>query len=192
MSSSTTCGKAPVLPDIPDYPLNEGFAINDAGVAIGNAFSNTGAVAWVWQPTKGAYSFLVVPGSSAGSTSPSGLNNHGQIAGYFSDASGNFHGFIEGGGAYTIVDLPGATETFPDGINDAGTLQGQWDDATFTAHGFLLTKQGVFTSVDYPGPDMTAIVGINDHGDICGGVLDEPTGYQFPRICRIPQVTLRE
>jgi len=157
------------LPDIPGYPLNQGYGINDARVAVGNAFSSTAAVAWVWDPVKRAYSYLAVPGAAEYSTSPSGLNNLNQVAGYFADADGNYHGFIEKGGNYTIYNAPGATETYPDGINDWGVLQGQWDDANYNAHGFLATTTGYFQSVDYPGSAATAIVGINDKLANCGG-----------------------
>jgi probable HAF family extracellular repeat protein len=157
------------LPDIPNYSQNEGYGINDAGVAVGNAFGSSTAVAWIWDPITRLYSFLDVPGAAQYSTSPSGLNDKEQVAGYFADANGMYHGFIEQGGAYTTIDVPGATETYPDGINNKGTIQGQWDNADYTAQGFLITGEGQFFDVDYPGPEMTAIVGINDRGDLSGG-----------------------
>ena len=171
--SSGTWGK---LPDIPDYPLNQGYGINDAGVAVGNAFSSTSAaaVAWVWDPASHAYSYLEVKGAAEYSTSPSGLNDLNQVAGYYADADGNYHGFIEQGGNYAIYNAPGATETYPDGINDWGVLQGQWDDANYNAHGFLATTTGYFQNVDYPGSAATAIVGINDKLAICGAYSESP------------------
>jgi hypothetical protein len=138
-------------------------------------FSSTAAVAWVWNPLTHAYSYLAVPGAAEYSTSPSGLNDWNQIAGYYADTKGNYHGFIEQGGNYTIYSAPGATETYPDGINNWGVLQGQWDNATYTAQGFLATTKGYFLNVDYPGPEMTAIVGINDLFGICGGYWQGPT-----------------
>jgi hypothetical protein len=164
------------LPDIPDYSLNEGYGINDAGMAVGNAFSSTGAVAWIWDPTTLAYSYLAVPEAAPYTTSPSGLNDQNQVAGYYADGNGNYHGFVEKGGQYISIDAPGATETFPDGINNKGVLEGQWDNATYTAQGFLATANGAFATVDYPGPEMTAIVGIDDAGDICGGYWDNSSG----------------
>jgi len=162
------------LPDMPGYPLNQGYGINDAGFAVGNAFSSTAAVAWEWDPFRRTYSYLAVPGAAAYSTSPSGLNDFNQVAGYYTDADGNYHGFIERGGHYTIYNAPGATETYPDGINDWGVLQGQWDDANYNAHGFLATVLGYFQSVDCPGSAATAVVGINDKLAICGGYSQNP------------------
>jgi hypothetical protein len=175
------------LPDIPDYPLNQGYGINDAGVAIGNAFSSTAAVAWLWDPVRRAYSYLAVPGAAEYTTSPSGLNNFNQVAGYYADADGNYHGFIEQRGNYTIYNAPGATETYPDGINDWGVLQGQWDDANYNAHGFLATTTGYFQSVDYPGSAATAIVGINDKLAICGGYSQDPDFSITKAFCAVPE-----
>jgi len=61
---------------------------------------------------------LAVPGAVEYSTFPSGLNNLNQVAGYYADADGNYHGFIE-----------------------QGVLQGQWDDANYAYHGFVATTR---------------------------------------------------
>ncbi len=162
------------LPDIPGYPLNQGYGINDAGFAVGVAFSSTAAVAWIWDPVRRSYSYLAVPGAAEHSTSPSSLNNLNQVAGYYTDADGSYHGFIEQRGNYTTYNAPGATETYPDGINDWGVLQGQWADANYAYHGFVATTTRYFQSVDYPGSAATAIVGINDKLAICGGYSQNP------------------
>jgi probable HAF family extracellular repeat protein len=158
-----------VLPDIPEYPQNQGYGINDEGEAVGNAFSSSASVAWIWDAEASSYSFFTVPGAAASTTSPSGLNDKGQIAGYFADASGAYHGFLKEYGTYTTIDVPGALWTFLDGIDNGGAVQGQIYNATYTAEGFVATSGGIFTIVNYPGPMMTAVVGINDRGDLCGG-----------------------
>ena len=161
-------------PALQVYYHRQGYGINDAGFAVGNAFSSTAAVAWEWDPFRRAYSYLAVPGAAEYSTSPSGLNDFNQVAGYYADANGNYHSFIEQVGHYTIYNAPGATETYFDGINDWGLLQGEWEDANYNAHGFLATTTGYFQSVDYPGSAATAIVGINDKLAICGGYSQSP------------------
>jgi len=174
-------------PDISGYPLNEGYGINDLGFAVGNAFSSTAAVAWVWDPVRRAYSYLAVPGAAEYSTSPSGLNDFSQVAGYYADTDGNFHGFIEQGGNYTIYNAPGATETYPDGINDWGVLQGQWDDANYNYHGFVATTTGYFLNVDYPSSAATAVVGINDKLAICGAYSQSPDFATAQAFVAIPE-----
>jgi len=156
------------LPDIPSYAENNGYCINDLGVAVGAAFEGSTSVGWLWDPTTLSYSFLAVPGAAQNSTSPSCLNDKNQVAGYYADASGAYHGFIYEYGTYTIVDMPGAEDTYPDGINNRGIIQGQIFDAAGVAEGFVATSGGVFTAVNFPGPEMTAVVGINDRADLCG------------------------
>jgi len=126
------------LPDIANYPLNQGYGINDSGIAVGNAFSSTASVAWIYDPATLSYSDFTVPGAAAYTTSPSGLNDKGQIAGYFADASGVIQGqiynaafFAEGftatsGGLFDIVNYPGPMMTAIVGINDHGDLCGSY------------------------------------------------------------------
>jgi len=157
-----------VLPDIPDYSQNDGYCINDLGVAVGNAFGTSAAVAWLWDPATWSYSFLAVPGAAEYSTSPSCLNDKNQVAGYYVDASGSYQGFIAEYGTYTTVAVPGAPDTYPDGINNRGIIQGQIFDASGVAEGFVETSGGAFAIVNYPGSVSTAIVGIDDRGNLCG------------------------
>jgi probable HAF family extracellular repeat protein len=65
-----------------------------------------------------------------------GINNAGQIVGYYSNASGT-HGFVYSGGFYTTLDDPSATvnTTLAWGINDAGQVVGEYFGGSF--HGFL-------------------------------------------------------
>ena len=173
-----------VLPDIPGYPENEGYGINRAGVAVGNAYSADFStnVAWVWHPAQSKYSFFSVPGAAQYSTGPSAINDKGQIAGYFCttepcyNASFELYGFLKQGETYTTVSAPAAPGTYALGINNSGTIVGQWQDFAYAAQGFALTSGGLFTTVDYPGPEVTGLEGINDHGDICGTYVDTPSG----------------
>jgi hypothetical protein len=156
------------LPDIAGYSQNDGYCINNDGMAVGNAFGSGTSAAWIWDPGTSAYTFFEVPGAAPYTTSPSCINDKNQVAGYYADSSGAYHGFVKAYGSYMTIDVPGAADTFPDGINDWGILQGQIISGSGAAEGFAATPGGVFTLVNYPGSAATAIVGINDHGDICG------------------------
>jgi probable HAF family extracellular repeat protein len=175
------------LPDIPNYSQNDGYCVNDAGMAVGNAFEGSTAVAWIWDPATLSYSFFAVPGAAEYTTSPSCINDKNQVAGYFADANGMYHGFLKEYDTYTTIDVPGATETFPDGINNLGTIEGQWDNADYTAQGFLITSAGHFVNLDHPGPEMTAIVGINDRGDVCGGYWEGPNPTNVKAFIALPK-----
>lgn len=169
-----------VLPNIPDHSENEGYGINDAGVAVGQAYSadHSTSVAWIWDPTTQSYSFFSVPGAAQYSTHPNAINDKGQVVGTFCtkepcyDASFEEYGFLKQGETYTAIDAPPSAGTDALGINNSGTIVGEWWDATVYANqGFVLTSAGLFTTVDYPGPELTALLGINDHGDISGNYV---------------------
>ncbi len=67
-----------------------------------------------------------------------GINNAGQIVGYYYDSSNAEHGFLYNGGAYTTLNGPlGAGGTQAYGINDAGQIVGDYTDSSGTQHGFL-------------------------------------------------------
>ena len=58
--------------------------------------------------------------------------------GEFSDSTGQ-HGFLDIGGSFTPVDVPGSTFTEALGINDRGQIVGFFGDSTGHTHGFLAT-----------------------------------------------------
>src|SRR4051794_19247586 len=69
-----------------------------------------------------SFTQIDVPGATL--TSPSDINNTGQIVGTFfvfdRDINMFFvHGFLYSGGSFTPIDVPGATATGANGINDA-------------------------------------------------------------------------
>jgi len=165
---SVSTGAWTTLPDIPNYSQNDGYSINDEGVAVGNAFEGSTSVAWIWDPVTLSYSFFTVPGAAQYSTSPSGINNKNEVAGYYADSDGVYHGFLKQYGTYTTIDVPGAADTFLDGINNRGVIEGQIYNASFVAEGFVEASGGRFETVNYPSSGATAIVGISDRGDLSG------------------------
>jgi probable HAF family extracellular repeat protein len=107
-----------------------------------------------------------VPG--AVSTEAFGINDYGQIVGYYRDATGTVHGYVLNDGVFTRLDYPGANSTFAYGINKAGQIVGRFDDSTGMLHGFVLDQGTYFTQIDFPGAVTTVACGINDHGQIVG------------------------
>ncbi len=118
----------------------------------------------------GPYTFSFSADSSPASTGPFGENDSGDIAGFFSDATG-FHGYLlEADGAFTQLDAPGATSTQAFGINNYVEVVGTFLDPG-GAHGFLWDS-GVFTTLDVPTATSTVAFGINDSGLIVGAFND--------------------
>jgi uncharacterized membrane protein len=115
-----------------------------------------------------AYTFteIAVPGSLI--TSPSALNNIGQIVGTYIDDAGNGHGFLETGGRYVNVEVPGAVIALG-GINDFGQIVGIDLDKAGNVEGFLDTH-GKFTTLNTFGPasgfSFSGPLSINDRGEV--------------------------
>jgi probable HAF family extracellular repeat protein len=99
------------------------------------------------------------------------INNAGQVVGWFTDASGNDHGFIKNGSSYQIVGIAGGINTQILGENNLGQLVGTYDDSSGNEHGFLMTGS-IVTTIDYPGSSGTAIAGIDDAGGLTGSYVD--------------------
>jgi uncharacterized membrane protein len=178
---SLATGTWTVLPAVSGVANNYGTGINDLGVAVGIAGNNLQDLeaesigscnaAWIWDPLKSAYSFFSVPGAANG-TCPNGINDLGQIAGGFDDASGT-HGFLKDGESYVTFDVPGAADgSGASWINNKGEIVGSWNDASGATHGYVRSAGGQFTIVDVPGSSGSAAYGINDRGDLCGYYSD--------------------
>ena len=81
------------------------------------------------------------------------------MAGYFIDAKGAEHGFIQipGSGTVQVIDYPSnsAVLTVLEDINESGLASGQWNDTAGNPHAFVLdTTSGNFTTLD-PGDGST-------------------------------------
>jgi probable HAF family extracellular repeat protein len=93
------------------------------------------------------YTTLDPPGSII--TNAYGINDTGQIVGWYEDSAMTPHGFLYKGATYPTLDVPGSHSTIARGINDAGQIVGQSTDAK-GSHGFLLSAGG-YTTFDVTG-----------------------------------------
>jgi hypothetical protein len=118
-------------------------------------------------PPVGSFSLHNVDLPGAQSTFATGINNRGQITGFFQDSLGAIHGYVADGADFHIVDFPDASITFPGGLSNSGKIAGAYTDAAGKGHGFTL-EDGVFTSIDFPGAVFTSIIDINERGDLAG------------------------
>ena len=79
------------------------------------------------------------PLATGGDTQAWGINDAGQIVGFYEDSSLKLHGFLYSNGTYTTLDDPsasanGSTKAF--GINATGQMVGDYINAS-GFHGFL-------------------------------------------------------
>jgi probable HAF family extracellular repeat protein len=146
-----------------------------------------GAMA-VFGPANAQYTYMSVdtsldyPNATAsgnGTTYATGINNVGQVVGYYWTDDGICHGFVLTGLVYTPLNYPGAVNTYAYGINDQGHIVGWYSDSGGSPHGFLLTGS-TYTPLDYPDAAKTYAYGINDKGQIVGTYVDSNgTFYGF-------------
>lgn len=89
----------------------------------------------------GVYTTLDVPGATL--TEATGINNVGQITGWYENSKGIAHGFVLTNGVYVTLDFPGAFQdgyTQAYGINDFGQVVGKWAPAGYPGDlGFIAT-----------------------------------------------------
>jgi hypothetical protein len=100
-----------------------------------------------------------------------GLNNAGEVVGFYQMADGNFSAFTDLGGSITSFEAPGATSTQALGVNDLGQIVGDFVDNMGVMHGFL-DIGGVFSTLDPNGSTATTINGINNLGTVVGFYVD--------------------
>ena len=118
-----------------------------------------------------------VPGATR--TVACGINDKGQIVGWFIDATGT-HGFLKDSSTFTPIDVPGATATGGFGINNSGQIVGYFTDASGD-HGFLATPVEMDTSPpiitvsaspETLWPPTGQLVAVR----VSGTIIDEPDG----------------
>ncbi len=122
----------------------------------------------------GSYTTISVPSSSGEVTSATGINDLGQVVGYYRDSTNAYRGFIYSNGVYTTIDDPNGqiaygTGTVLNGINDQGQivgyatrLSGGTTGSAVNSDSFVLTLPTLITlnaaSADYYVPGTTPVV----------------------------------
>src|SRR5216117_650130 len=121
-------------------------------------------------------------------TSPTGINEEGQITGCYLDANGQ-HGFVrDRDGQMVTFDPAGSIYTFPKSINSEGQITGGYQLPDKSTHGFLRERDGTIISFDAfdasvtprcPSPNDTdpndlspGTLAINSAGQITGWYVD--------------------
>lgn len=117
-----------------------------------------------------------------------GINNEGDIVGWYYDAGGVQHGFLLVGGTAQQLDPPEANlaANALEGINNKGTITGFWTDTSGVIHGYYyVMKTKTFRALKVPGSrSFVQAWGISDKGAIAigsdaGYYIFYPPGYVF-------------
>jgi len=86
---------------------------------------------------EGTFTTIDVPGALF--TSASGINNDGQVVGFYitDDEEGESHGFLLDEGTFTTIDVPDGESTIAWGINDRLQIVGFYADTFLLRHSFV-------------------------------------------------------
>jgi hypothetical protein len=164
------------LGDPADPTFNQLLGVNDAGLIVG--YYGSGANAkhpnkgyTLSSASSGTYTAENYPGSVQ--TQVTAVTSSGNTAGFWVDAQGNNHGFIDWNGVFTTVDDPaaaGKTKTTQIlGLNAAGVAVGFYNDGQGNAHAFKYNQNTrVFTALTPPNASTAVATAINMKDEIAG------------------------
>jgi probable HAF family extracellular repeat protein len=136
-------------------------------------------------PASYTYEFIDAPFGGPGTTTNLlGLNDHGQIVGFWFDPAvpgSDVHPFLYDHGDFLDLDpqRDGVRDTRPLGINNKGQVVGTYriNEAVFS----FLFEDGVFTTL--PLPHGARAMSINDRGEIAGFLVgpSDVQGFLYAR-----------
>jgi len=133
--------------DVPGAAETIPFGINGSGrLAGGFLLDHSAAELFVLDNDE--FVTITLPGGQPVSLDKGGLNERGDVVGFYCDAMLppcsvapiGIHGFLISGGAFTPIDIPGATATGAAGINARGDVVGAYSNDTRFFHGYLLSR----------------------------------------------------
>lgn len=164
----------------------KGALLNDIAQGINNknnefaaAYLNTSLAYVGYLGENGAYKKSInLSGIANTGFAGRGINNSGDIVGWYYDTTGVQHGFLISHGTATTID-PNESDLASnvlEGINDKGMITGQWTDTSGLVHSYTYNlHRQKFTRIKVPG--STTFVqawGINDQGLVA---LGSDAGY---------------
>jgi len=169
--------------DFSGTAFNQLLGQNDLGVASGyysmSANNSTPDTPYTYDENMAVFTVITISGATGGAQA-TGVNNEGQVCGFYIDSMGTNHGFLLIGTQLTILDAPGSTFTQALGLNNKGQVVGAFMDQMGNTHGFVWTSAAGFNPIDDPNGIGTTIVnGINDHGVLVGFYGTAPVNSGF-------------
>jgi hypothetical protein len=164
--------------DAASPPVDQLLGVNNRGIAVG-FFTNSAGLSRGYEYNIRTHRFLRVEIPGVRGLGPSltatGINNRGDVAGFYNKTSMQVDGFLKlSSGRFITLAYPGAAMTQTFGVNDSDEVVGTYTTGTGNAavtHGFTW-KNGKYASVNISGASSTAINGVNDEGDLVGFFTD--------------------
>jgi probable HAF family extracellular repeat protein len=172
--------------------MNNGKLINgpgQMGTVIGTYQAAVGGPIYGFQNVTGTCSNITVFGST--DTEPWGINNAGQIVGYFEDSSGAHHGFLLTPGQNPVqIDYNGGGQTYLFGINDAGQIVGWAYSPEIFGYQTFMYYNGQFFPLGISNStfEYTLGYGINGDATLTGTYYYEPSTEDF-ELAAVPSLS---
>ena len=166
---------------------NPAQGINKSGTFTGNYDNTDGtSVGYLGKKAKFLSNFKLKGITNTGYAGR-GIDDAGDIVGWYLDSSGNSHGFLLSGGKVTTIDDPGGT-TDPEGINNKGEISGLYTDSSGNRHAFTYDiKSKKFSEITLSGSTYVEGWGFERRRRCRGG-----RGEQRRRVRRLPLLSLSE
>jgi len=177
--------------DYPGTPFNQLLGQNTEHQAVGYYSTNAAGTApdhaYIYDECAnplctgpGVFEVLEIPNSKGGAQA-TGINDAGNVVGFYIDDSNLMHGFLLVSGTFTTLNFPGSKGTTAAfGVNNDGKVVGSYSDAS-GSHGFVYTiSNNSWQSIDDPdGVGTTVVNGINDKGKLVGFFGTSPINSGF-------------
>ncbi len=116
-----------------------------------------------------SYSMTTIDYPDAKATFATGINNRGDIVGYYRVGTTRHAMFIRDGAFITPTDILATNWSEASKSNDRGDVVGRYVDEDGILHGFLASgRDYALTLLDYPGSNDTRPRAINESGTVVG------------------------
>lgn len=152
--------------------INQLLGTNDHGLAVGFYTDAAGHDhSYVFDFHDDSFLPVNIPGAL--DVTATGINDRGEICGFYNKPGGPTLGFLLEDGHLTSFAVRHSSSTMPAGINDAGTVVGTYAGANPKDTLSFVWQDGSATTVADPeGLLTTDVNGINNHGDLVGFYTD--------------------
>jgi hypothetical protein len=151
------------------------LGVNDSNKAVGFFVDGNGnSHGFIYGIRNNTFTFTNIAGAT--SVTDAGINDRGDVTGFFTISGGAVASFLKRDGQMIFLKFPGASSTMALGVNVADEVVGVYTVGSGTGatmHGFTWTRQNGFQTVDDPnGVGTTTVNGVNDRGDLVGFYVD--------------------
>jgi hypothetical protein len=152
--------------------------INNEGTTVGFWVDGQGDNFGFVDEHGGTFTTAIDPAAASGAAGGPiteqflGVNNKDQVAGFYTDANGNSHGFVYNidTNSFVKVHVPGATSVTATDINDQGDISGFFQKGGAT-EGFLEVSGHVYTLSGPAGATDVQALGLNNKDQVVGSYV---------------------